>query len=60
MPEEHRLPLLEPLLADVRDQIDGLAGPIHGLEEEIRALTSNAADVQTEILKQSQKPFPRL
>jgi chromosome segregation protein len=42
-------------LADLRDQADGLAGPIHGLEDEIRALTSNAADVQTEILKQTQQ-----
>jgi chromosome segregation protein len=42
-------------LIDLRDRIDGLAGPIHGLEEEIRALTSNAADVQTEILKQTQQ-----
>jgi chromosome segregation protein len=42
-------------LADLRDQADALAGPIHGLEDEIRALTSNAADVQTEILKQTQQ-----
>jgi chromosome segregation protein len=42
-------------LADARDRAESLAGPIHGLEEEIRALTSNAADVQTEILKQTQQ-----
>jgi len=42
-------------LADVRDQSDALAGPIHGLEEEIRALASNAADIQTEMLKQAQQ-----
>ena len=42
-------------LADVRDQADALAGPIHGLEEEVRALTSNAANVQTEVLKQTQQ-----
>jgi chromosome segregation protein len=41
--------------ADLRDQADALAGPIHGLDEEIRALASNAADVQTEILKQTQQ-----
>jgi chromosome segregation protein len=42
-------------LADVRDQADALAGPIHGLEEEIRALTSSAADVQTEMVRQTQQ-----
>ena len=45
---EHRL-------GDVRDQVEGLAGPILGLEEEVRALTSNASDVQTEILKQTEQ-----
>jgi chromosome segregation protein len=42
-------------LTDTRDQVDALAGPIHGLEEEIRALTSNAADVSKEILRQTQQ-----
>lgn len=42
-------------LGDVRDREDALAGPIHGLEEEIRALSSNAADVQTEMLKLTQQ-----
>lgn len=42
-------------LADVRDRIDGLAGPIHGLEEEIRALTSNVTDLSNEILRQTQQ-----
>jgi chromosome segregation protein len=42
-------------VADLRDRADGLTGPIHGLEEEIRALTSSAADVHTEILKQDQQ-----
>lgn len=42
-------------LADLRDQADGLSGPIHGLEEESRALSSSAVNVQTEILKQTQQ-----
>jgi chromosome segregation protein len=42
-------------LADLRDRADALAGPIHGLDEEIRALASNAADIQTEILRQNQQ-----
>ena len=42
-------------LFELRDRFDSLAGPIHGLEEEIRALTSNVADVSKEILKQSQQ-----
>jgi chromosome segregation protein len=41
-------------LTDLRDLAESLAGPIHGLEDEIRALTSNVADLQTEMLKQSQ------
>jgi chromosome segregation protein len=47
--------IAERTLADVRDRIDGLVGPIHGLEEEIRALNSNAADLSKEILKQTQQ-----
>ena len=42
-------------LADVRDQVEGLAGPIAGLEEEIRALASSASDVQSEILRQTEQ-----
>src|SRR5437762_1012368 len=45
----------EQRLADLREQGDGLAGPIHGLEEEVRALTNKTADIQTETLKQSQR-----
>ncbi|MBO0698775.1 MAG: AAA family ATPase, partial [Zavarzinella sp.] len=45
---EHRV-------ADLRDQADSLAGPIHGLEEEIRALANKTADIQTETLKQTQR-----
>jgi chromosome segregation protein len=42
-------------LIELRDQVDALAGPIHGLEEEIRALTSNAADISKEIVRQTQQ-----
>ena len=42
-------------LADLRDRADALTGPIHGLDEEVRALTTSAADLQTEILKQTQQ-----
>jgi chromosome segregation protein len=42
-------------LAELREQVEGLAGPIHGLDAEIRALTSSASNVQTEMLKQTQK-----
>jgi len=45
----------EQKLVAVRDEAESLAGPIHGLEEEILALTSNAADLQTEVLKQTQR-----
>ena len=42
-------------LQTVRDQAEALTGPIHGLEEEIRVLSSNAANLQTEMLTQTQQ-----
>ncbi|MSR52756.1 MAG: chromosome segregation protein SMC [Gemmataceae bacterium] len=45
----------EQKLSAIRDQAESLAGPILGLEEEILALTSNAADLQAEVLKQTQR-----
>ncbi|WP_020471266.1 chromosome segregation protein SMC [Zavarzinella formosa] len=42
-------------LQSVREQADLLAGPINGLDEEIRVLSSNAANLQTEMLKQNQQ-----
>ena len=42
-------------LTELREQVEGLAVPIHGLEEEIRALSSHASGVKTEMLKQTQQ-----
>lgn len=45
----------ERFIADLRERAEALAGPIHGLEEEVRSLTSSATDVQTDIVKQTQQ-----
>lgn len=49
------LAIAESQLQKLRDQAEALNGPIGGLEEEIRVLSSNAANLQTEMLKQTQQ-----
>lgn len=49
------LATVERRLQTIREQSDALTGPIHGLEEEIRVMSSNAANLQTEMLKQNQQ-----
>src|SRR5262249_15322967 len=41
-------------LADLRDRVDGLEAPIHGLEQESALLAGQAGDLQTQILQHRQ------